>query len=216
VGALIEVDGADFGYAGRAVVRDVTLEVQPGEFVAVVGENGSGKTTLLRGLLGLLPALRGRVQRSPGLRIGYAPQRDTLDPLYPLSALDVALLGTYAERPPWRPLGPALRARARTALEACRAGALARRRFGALSVGQRQRVLLARALAVEPQVLLLDEPTAGVDVEAERSILDVLEELLRARGLAIWMVSHRTHALEGRLDRVLRVEDGAVRSGPPR
>ncbi len=216
MGALLGLDAADFGYEGRAIVRRVTLEAQPGELVAIVGENGSGKTTLLRGLLGLLPPLRGRVLRSAALRIGYAPQRDTLDPLYPLSALDVALLGTYAERPPWRPLGPTLRARARAALEACRAGELAARSFAALSVGQRQRVLLARALAVAPQLLLLDEPTAGVDAPAERGILEVLDELRRARGLSIWMVSHHTQALEGRIDRVLRVENGSVRFEPPR
>jgi len=216
LGALLGAAGADFGYDGRAVVQGATLEVHAGELCAITGENGSGKTTLLRGLLGLLPPLRGSVLRAAGVRVGYVPQRDALDPLYPLSALDVALLGTYAERPAWRPLGGVLRARARTALEACRAGDFAHERFGDLSGGQRQRVLLARALAVAPEVLLLDEPTSGIDADAELAILDALDELRRARGLAIWMVSHRTQPFEHRLDRVVRVDGGSVRVEPAR
>jgi ABC-type Mn2+/Zn2+ transport system ATPase subunit len=213
--ALVRLDRADFGYEGRAVLRGATLALRPGEIVGVFGSNGSGKSTLLRGLLGLLEPLSGSVSRAPGLRIGYVPQRDTLDPLFPLSAFDVTLLGTYAERRPWRPLGAALRERAHEALRACRAADLARRRYAELSGGQRQRVLLARALATDPEVLLLDEPLAGIDAETERAILDVLVELRGSRGLATWIVSHHAHALAGKLDGIVRVQDGRVQAGAP-
>jgi ABC-type Mn2+/Zn2+ transport system ATPase subunit len=211
---LVRVDSADFGYEGRPVLRGVSLAVRPGELVGVLGSNGSGKTTLLRGLLGLIPPLAGSVTRAPDLRIGYVPQRETLDPLFPLSAFDVALMGTYAERPPWRPLGSGLRRRALAALAACRADDLARRRFAELSGGQRQRVLLARALVSEPQALVLDEPTAGVDAATEQAILEALGELRSARGIAVWIVSHHAHALSGKLDLVVRAADGTARVEP--
>jgi ABC-type Mn2+/Zn2+ transport system ATPase subunit len=208
---LLVVEGADFGYAGRPVVRRVSLEVRPREFVVLVGSNGSGKTTLLRGLLGFLPPLAGRVERRPGLRVGYVPQRETLDPLYPLSAFDVARLGAWRDLPFWRLGGARERTRAREALEACRAGPLAAQRYASLSGGQRQRVLLARALATDPELLLLDEPTAGVDPEAEQEILDLLRELRDARGLSIWMVTHHVQSVAGRADRTAVVSDGDVR-----
>jgi ABC-type Mn2+/Zn2+ transport system ATPase subunit len=214
VGTLVELLGADLGYEASPVLRSVSLEIHEGEFVGVFGSNGSGKTTLLRGLLGLSPPLAGWVTRAPGLRIGYVPQRESLDPLYPLCALDVALLGTFADRPPWRSLGAAARARAGRALATARAADLAHRRYAELSGGQRQRVLLARALATEPRLLLLDEPTSGIDAETEQAILGVLGEL-RGRGLSIWMVSHHAAALAGKLDRVARVADGGVRLEPP-
>jgi ABC-type Mn2+/Zn2+ transport system ATPase subunit len=179
--------------------------------VVLVGSNGSGKTTLLRGLLGFLPPLAGRVERRPGLRVGYVPQRETLDPLYPLSAFDVARLGAWRDLPFWRLGGARERARAREALEACRAGPLAAQRYASLSGGQRQRVLLARALATDPELLLLDEPTAGVDPEAEQEILDLLRELRDARGLSIWMVTHHVQSVAGRADRTAVVSDGDVR-----
>ncbi len=208
---MLSVEDADFGYGGRPVVRRASLVVRPREFVVLVGSNGSGKTTLLRGLLGFLPPLAGRVSRRPGLRIGYVPQRETLDPLYPLSALDVARLGAWRDLPFWRLSGVRERARAREALEACRAAELAARRYSELSGGQRQRVLLARALASSPELLLLDEPTAGIDPEAERGILDLLRELREAHGLSIWMVTHHVHAMAGRADRTAVVSDGRVR-----
>jgi ABC-type Mn2+/Zn2+ transport system ATPase subunit len=208
---LLGVESAEFGYEGRPVVHGATLEVRPRELVIVVGSNGSGKTTLMRGLLGFLPPLAGRVARRQGLRIGYVPQRETLDPLYPLSAFDVALLGAWRDLPFWRLSGPRDRSRAREALAACRASDFARRRYAQLSGGQRQRVLLARALATDPELLLLDEPTAGVDPEAERGILDLLRELRDARGLSIWMVTHHVHAIGERCDRVVTVSDGRVR-----
>jgi ABC-type Mn2+/Zn2+ transport system ATPase subunit len=194
-------------------VRQVTLEVVPGEFVALVGANGSGKTTLLRGLLGLLPPLAGRVERAPALRLGYVPQRETLDPLYPLSGFDVTLLGACRDLPFWRPAGPAERARCRAALQAARALEFAGRRYGRLSGGQRQRILIARALATQPSALLLDEPTAGVDPETEVAIVEVLESLRREHRLAIWMVTHQLHAVLGRVDRTLTLKEGRLHRG---
>jgi ABC-type Mn2+/Zn2+ transport system ATPase subunit len=209
---LVCLEEADFGYEGRPVVHRASLEVRAGEFAVVVGSNGSGKTTLLRGLLGFLPPLAGRVVRSAGLRIGYVPQRETLDPLYPLTAFDVALTGAWRDLPFWRFSTGRERARARNALASCRAAELARKRYAELSGGQRQRVLLARALATDPELLLLDEPTAGVDLEAERAILDLLRELREARGLSVWMVTHHLHSIGARADRVVSVHDGCVRA----
>lgn len=210
---LLTVAAADFGYEGRPVVRGASLAVRPAELVALLGANGSGKTTLLRGLLGFLPPLAGSVQRRQDLRIGYVPQRETLDPLYPLSAFQVARTGSWRDLPFWRLSGARERKLTQGALAACQAADFASRRYSELSGGQRQRVLLARALATEPELLLLDEPTAGIDPEAERGILDLLRRLRETRGLAIWMVTHHVHALAGRADRTLVVSEGRVQDG---
>lgn len=207
---LLRVRDADFGYAGRAIVHRASLRIVPGEFVVLVGSNGSGKSTLMRGILGLLPPLAGRVERRDGLRIGYVPQRETLDPLYPLSGTDVVMLGATRDLPPWRRAGGRDRDRARAALGACDAHAFAGARYASLSGGQRQRILLARALATEPELLLLDEPTAGVDPAAEKALLDLLGDLAHARGIAVWMVTHHLAAIAGRFDRVATVEEGHV------
>jgi zinc transport system ATP-binding protein len=208
--ALLSVHVADFGYEGRAIVHRASLVIRPGEFVVLVGSNGSGKSTLMRGILGMLPPLAGRVERRAGLRIGYVPQRETLDPLYPLSGADVVMLGAMRDLPPWRLVRKADRARARAALESCDATGFAGQRYAALSGGQRQRVLLARALATDPEVLLLDEPTAGVDPGAEKALLDLLGQLAHGRGLAVWMVTHHLAAIAGRFDRIATVDEGCV------
>ena len=207
---LVSVERADLGYPGKIVVRNVSLAIAPGEFVAVLGANGSGKTTLFRSLVGFLSPLAGRIGRAAALRIGYVPQRETLDELYPLNAEQVALMGTHADVPFWRGLGARERARAEAALAACDALGFATTRYAQLSGGQRQRVLIARALATDPQLLLLDEPTAGIDEATERSILASLAALRRERGLAIWMVTHHAAAVRGSVDRVIEVDSGAV------
>jgi len=211
--SLLRLVDADFGYAGRAIARQVSVEVVPGEFMALLGPNGSGKTTLMRGLLGLLPPLAGRVERAPGLRIGYVPQRESLDPLYPLSGFDVVLLGACRDLPFWRPTGSAERARCRAALQATRALSFASQRYGRLSGGQRQRILIARALATQPSLLLLDEPTAGVDPETELAIVEVLDALRAEHRMAIWMVTHQLQALLGRVDRTLVLKEGRLVQG---
>ena len=207
---LLQVEEADFGYEGRAIVHRASLEIHADEFVVLVGSNGSGKSTLMRGILGLLPPLAGRVERRAGLRIGYVPQRETLDPLYPLSAADVVMLGAARDLRPWQLIRKLDRDRAHAALAACGATGFAAQRYAALSGGQRQRVLLARALATDPELLLLDEPTAGVDPEAERSLLDLLGQLAHMRHLAVWMVTHHLHAIAGRFDRIATVDEGRV------
>jgi ABC-type Mn2+/Zn2+ transport system ATPase subunit len=178
--------------------------------VSLVGANGSGKTTLVRGLLGLLAPLAGRVERRPDLRIGYVPQRETLDSLYPLSGFDVTLLGACRDLPFWRPAGAVQRQATREALDAVHALAFAHQRYGQLSGGQRQRILIARSLATRPALLLLDEPTAGIDPATEAAIIETLEMLRRDHQLAVWMVTHHLHAVRGRVDRTLELEAGQI------
>ena len=208
---LVRVEHAELGYPSRVVLRDVSLAIRASEFVAVLGANGSGKTTLLRSLLGFVPPLAGKIERAEKLRVGYVPQRETLDDLYPVTARDVAMMGTFGDLPFWRRAGKPERARARAALGACDATEFAHTRYAELSGGQRQRVLIARALATEPQLLLLDEPTAGVDHVAEKAILGVLSRLRRERALSIWMVTHHAEAVRGAVDRVISVHAGTAR-----
>ena len=214
--ALLTLDDVSIGYDGRPVLAHVSLEVARGEFVALLGPNGAGKTTLFRGVLGLIPLLGGRVTwgfdraaRPPG----YVPQRETLDPIFPLTTFEVVLMGTYARVPPLRPVGRDARRRAAERLEDVGLAGHAGRPFWSLSGGQKQRALIARALAAEPEVLLLDEPTAGVDPEAERAIMDLIARLNAERGLTVVLVSHHLRMVRGLAHAVVWVEDGRVRKG---
>jgi ABC-type Mn2+/Zn2+ transport system ATPase subunit len=212
-GSLVELCDTSLGYDGRPVLEHVSFTIERGEFTALVGPNGAGKTTLLRGLLGLIPTLAGRIEyhfdrtASPP---GYVPQRDTLDPIFPLSVFEVVLMGTYAKLPPLRPTGKRHRQLAAQCLEDVGLGALGKRQFWELSGGQKQRVLIARALAAEPEVLFLDEPTAGVDHQAEAIIIDLIGHLNRERFLTAVLVSHHLGHIESLVHSVVWVDDGAA------
>jgi ABC-type Mn2+/Zn2+ transport system ATPase subunit len=211
-GPLLTLTDASFGYDGRPVVRGASFSVAPGEFIGLVGPNGSGKSTLLRGLLGALPPLTGAVTRSPALgrALGWVPQRDALDALFPMTALDLARLGRALVKPWHARLDAEDEALARSAL--ARVGLEGREddAFAELSGGQRQRALIARALATEPRLLVLDEPTAGVDPASEEAIISLLAERSRAHGLAVVLVTHHLALLRGRAGRVLAVDGGVV------
>src|SRR5205823_6406048 len=170
------------------------LAIERGEFLALLGPNGAGKTTLLRGLVGLIPVLAGELTYGLDRRAsppGYVPQRDTLDPIFPLSAFEVVVMGTYARLPPLRPVGGRERRLAAECLAQVGLAALAPHPFWSLSGGQKQRVLIARALAAEPELLLLDEPTAGVDPGASAAIMETITRLNRERRLTVVLVTHQ-------------------------
>lgn len=191
---VIEVEGVDFAYDGDLVLEQVSLTVAERDFVSLVGPNGGGKTTLLKIILGLLEPRRGRVtvMGGPPARarphIGYMPQHAQVDQRFPVSVLDVVLMGRLGGG---GLLGPYRRADRRAALEALdqvELGAYCGAPFSSLSGGQRQRALIARALAGRPQLLLLDEPTANLDVRMEAELYELLKRL-NSR-LTIVIVSH--------------------------
>jgi len=217
VSALVTVDDVSLGYGERAILQHVSFTIDRGEFAALLGPNGAGKTTLFRGLLGLIPLRAGRVtwgfDRS-ATPPGYVPQKEALDPIFPLTAYDVVLMGAAARVPPLRPVGRRRRALAADCLARVGLEAARDEPFWALSGGQKQRVLIARALAVEPELLLLDEPTAGVDPGAEATIVDVIRRLNRDAGLTVILVSHHLRLVAEVVESVIWVGDGGATKGP--
>ena len=187
---LVRFQDVQLGYGRQLVLEKVQLDIFRGDFFGLVGPNGSGKTTLLRCLLGILKPLSGEVTRSVGLRIGYVPQREMLDPLFPLSALDIVLMGRYPRAGILRSPQRADRDFAMQCLEQVGLADSAHKLYRELSGGQRQRLLIARALAVEPNLLVLDEPTNGLDLPTEAAILGLIERLHAQNGLTIVLVSH--------------------------
>jgi manganese/zinc/iron transport system ATP- binding protein len=158
--------------------------------LGIVGPNGCGKTTLLRTILGLLKPLDGQVERQTGLTISYVPQRDRIDAILPITALEVALMGRVAKAGPLQRVHQADRDAARRALAMLGAESLSHQLFRDLSGGQQQRVLLARALAVDADLLVLDEPTAGMDAASEAAVLELLRTLNRIKGVTVLIVTH--------------------------
>jgi len=212
---LITVSEAAFGYAHQPILSGVNLTIHAGEFMGLIGPNGAGKSTLFKGLLTLIPPLSGVVTHAPQLlrRIGYVPQRDTLDPIYPLTAWDVVRMGCEGPLPWYQNMGLEGKKTIQACLEKVGMQDFSDHPFAQLSGGQRQRVLMARALAADPLLLVLDEPTAGIDPVAEESILKLLSQLHADKKLTILMVSHHIHSLRRCVERVLVVNKGGIQLG---
>lgn len=192
---LVVLEDAAVGYHGRPILSGVRLSVAPGDFLGVVGPNGGGKTTILRTLLGTLPPVAGRLVRPRPIRVGYVPQREQVDGLWPFTAAEVVLMGRVPRLGPLRRPGVADQEVVLRALGRVGIGGLAAARYGELSGGERQRALIARALAAEPELLALDEPANGMDPGAELATMDLLGDLQAGGGPAIVMVSHRIESV---------------------
>jgi ABC-type Mn2+/Zn2+ transport system ATPase subunit len=213
VKALVTFDHATLGYGRRVVLADLTFVIHEGDFLGLVGPNGSGKTTVLRALLGTHPPVSGTVTRADGLRFGYVPQRDQVDYDYPLTALDVVLMGRYDRIGLGRRPTADDRARAMTALGQVGIPELAAQHLKNLSGGQRQRTLIARALVGAPNVLVLDEPTNGMDLVATTQILGLVRDLHERSGITVLMVSHALNEVANYVERIALVMNEAFRIG---
>lgn len=205
---VIEIRKLSFRYQGPVILRDASLTIRNGEMVAIVGPNGGGKTTLLKLMLGLLRPERGEVRvfgrapRQSWAEIGYMPQHTHLDPDFPVTVLDTVLMGRLSNHR----FGPMSRHDRKLALEKLAQVGLddvARRPLSALSGGQRQRVLIARALVSEPQLLLLDEPTANLDMRVENELHQLLRQLNRS--ITVVLVSHDLGFVSPLVDKVVCV-----------
>lgn len=210
---LIRFENLELGYGRRTILRGVQGSISRGVFMGIVGPNGSGKTTLLKALLGRVKPQSGQITQLPNLRFGYVPQRNTIDALYPLTSLDIVLMGLYGTRIP----GMRMTARDRkTALDAiCGVGLehKANALFSELSGGQQQRILLARALVGQPDILILDEPTNGMDIVSEASVMKTVDEVHSKTGMTIVLVTHLLHVVAQHVTEIGLIQGDRIEFG---
>ncbi|MDO8326639.1 MAG: metal ABC transporter ATP-binding protein [Cypionkella sp.] len=203
--SLISAQNLSVRFNGEDVLSGISMAIEPGEIVTILGPNGSGKSTLLRALLGILPLSSGAVARAPGLRLGYVPQKLSVDRSMPMT------VRRFLSLPKRVGDAEATAALARVGLPG-----LETRQMAALSGGQFQRVLLARALLSAPQLLILDEPTQGLDQPGEAAFYRLIEEVRRETGAAVLMVSHDLHVVMAASDRVICLNGHICCQGSPR
>lgn len=202
--SLLSVKNIGVTYGANTVLHQVSLSLEPGEIVTIVGPNGSGKTSLLRTIIGATAPSSGTITLKPDLKIGYVPQRLHIDPTLPIT---VERFLRLTDRIP--------RAKCRTALETAGVPDLLTWQMSALSGGQFQRVLLARALINQPEVLLLDEATQGLDQRGSASFYQQIEQVRSDTGCAVLMISHELHVVMSASDRVICLNGHVCCEGTP-
>ena len=222
---IIHFDHATFGFPGVVALDDISLEIQSGEFLGVIGPNGSGKTTLCRAVLGLMAPLKGHLRIFDcacdelrchhRARIGYLPQKGVIDRNFPVTVLETVMMGRYGTlglftRPSGKDRKIALDALAHVGMEGHRDSAL-----GHLSGGQQQRVFIARALAQQPDVLLLDEPTTGLDITTQHNVVELVQHLHEELGLTVLLITHDINMIRSRVDRLVLLKTRLYAAGPP-
>ncbi len=218
---LVELDHVTFGYGSEPVLEDISLHLHPGQFAALVGPSGAGKTTLLKLILGTLQPTRGEIRihgralnARPAPQVGYVPQLETVDWNFPVTVEQVVLMGRVRRSGLWPWPTAEDRRRVREVLERLDIGSLARQHIRDLSGGQQQRVFLARALVAEPDLLVLDEPTTGVDMRTAESMLHMLVDLNR-QGMTILMSTHDLNAAAAHVPWVICLNRRVIAQGAP-
>jgi len=218
---VVRFDTVTCGYDGPPVLRDVDLQVSRGAFIGIVGPSGAGKTTLLRAMVGAVPRLKGRVTvggrpvvfgSTP--KVGWVPQLETVDWNFPATVLEVVLMGRWSHRS-WQPwTDRSDRSMVDRLLVRLGIGGLGDRHIRSLSGGQQQRVFLARAMIGEPDLLLLDEPTSGVDIKTRDDILHLLADL-NQDGMTIILTTHELNSVAAHLPWVICVNGRVIAEGDP-
>lgn len=223
---IIRFDHASFGFPGGIVaLKDISLTIMAGEFVGVIGPNGSGKTTLCRAVLGLLAPIEGHLhifdcacdelRCHHRAKIGYLPQKGVVDRNFPVTVFETVMMGRYGalglfRRPVQEDRGIAMEALTHVGMEGHRDTAL-----GHLSGGQQQRVFIARALAQQPRVLLLDEPTTGLDITTQHNVIELVQHLHQELGLTVLLITHDINMIRSRVDRLVLLKTRLFAAGPP-
>lgn len=207
---LLRLAGVGFAYSGQHVLDGVDLTVGRGDFLGIVGPSGAGKTTLLRLLLGALSPTTGTVTRTRGLRAGYVPQLDSVDWNFPVTLAECVLMARPQRRLPWP--SKTERAEVRAVLSRLGIEHLAHRHIRALSGGQQQRMFLARALLCSPDLLLLDEPTSGIDWNSRHEMLHLLGDL-NAAGMTIALTTHDLNGVAAHLPCLVALNGTVVATG---
>ena len=210
---LVDCAHITCAYDSQVAVRDAHVTIHEGDFVGIVGPSGSGKTTLLKSILGTVVPVEGHVTRKPHLRIGYVPQVETVDWNFPVTVLEVITMTRTAGR--WWPrITPDERQEANRVLDRLGLGGLGGRHIRELSGGQQQRVFVARALFHRPELLVLDEPTSGVDVRTRHEVMHLLADL-HDDGVSIVLSTHDLNGLAAHLPRLICMNTSIVADGPP-
>ena len=219
VPVALELTGAAFSYGNDVALDEVTLSVQEGEGLALIGPNGSGKSTFLKGVLGLLPLTAGTMQvfgadrgTDTARSLGYLPQSDEVDPEFPVSLEQVVMMGRYRRLGWWRLPARADRTAVAEALRLTGLTTLAKKRFGLLSGGQQQRGLLARALAANPRMLLLDEPFNGLDQPNRDALVETIR-VLKGEGVTVLITTHDLALAREVCEKVLLVNGTQIAFG---
>jgi zinc/manganese transport system ATP-binding protein len=220
-GLPLRARGAAVTFGDRVLWRDLDLDLEPGEFLAVLGPNGAGKSTLLKAVLGELPLSAGSLQvagRQPGKgnrAVGYVPQQKSMDSATPLRARDLVAMGMSGHQWGLPHQGRADRRRITDALAEVGADSYADAPIGLLSGGEQQRVRIAQALATDPALLLADEPLLSLDLGHQRAVSEIIDRRRREHGTAVVFVTHEINPVLELVDRVLYVVDGQHRLGTP-
>ena len=211
---LITTENVSIAYDGEPVVRDATLQISKGDFLGIVGPSGSGKTSLLKALAGAIPPVSGVIHRQPGVRAGYVPQVETINWFFPVTVMEVVLMAADRGRIlPWP--SSQSRDRASDVLEQLGISDLRSRHIRSLSGGQQQRVFIARALMNQPHVLLMDEPTSGVDVATRHDVLHLLHDLNHAEELAIVITTHDLNGIAAHMHTLVCLNRDVIAAGDP-
>lgn len=222
---IICFEHASFGFPGLIALKDISLAIYEGEFIGIIGPNGSGKTTLCRAVLGLLAPVEGHLhifdcacdelRCHHRAKIGYLPQKGVVDRNFPVTVLETVMMGRYGalglfKRPGRKDRDIAQEALAQVGMDSHKDHSL-----GQLSGGQQQRVFIARALAQQPKVLILDEPTTGLDITAQHNVIELVQQLHDELKLTVLLITHDINMIRSRVDRLVLLKTRLFAAAPP-